>query len=67
MAERNEKAPKTSRFDGVKAEFNKIAWPAKDKLVKQTAAVVAVSVVVGLIISILDSLIQYGVNFLVSL
>ena len=62
-----EKAPKTSWFEGVKTEFGKIAWPAKDALAKQTAAVIAVSVVVGLIITILDTFIQYGIDFLVSL
>lgn len=64
---KNEKAPKTSFFDGLKVEFKKINWPTKDTLVKQTAAVVAVSVAVGLIISLMDSIIQYGINFLVNL
>ncbi len=62
-----EKAPKTSWFDGLKAEFSKIIWPAKESLVKQTTAVIAVSVVVGLIITLLDTFIQYGVDFLVNL
>ncbi len=64
---KEEKAPKTSWFEGVKTEFGKIAWPEKDALAKQTAAVIAVSVVVGLIITILDTFIQYGIDFLVSL
>ncbi|GFI25154.1 protein translocase subunit SecE [Lachnospiraceae bacterium] len=62
-----EKAPKTSWFEGLKAEFGKIAWPAKEPLAKQTAAVIAASVVVGLIITILDTFIQYGIDFLVNL
>ncbi|MFV0464544.1 MAG: preprotein translocase subunit SecE [Lachnospiraceae bacterium] len=62
-----EKAPKTSWFDGLKAEFHKIKWTAKETLAKQTAAVVAVSVALGLLISILDRVIQYGVDFLVNL
>lgn len=62
-----EKAPKTSWFEGLKAEFKKIVWPDKESLVKQTAAVIAVSVVAGLIISIMDMFIQYGVDFLVKL
>ena len=62
-----EKAPKTSWVDGLKAEFRKIIWPSKDDLVRQTVAVVAVSVVVGLMIAIMDTLIQYGVDFLVNL
>ena len=38
------KEKKTPFFKGLKAEFNKIIWPDKDALVKQTTAVVAVSV-----------------------
>ena len=62
-----DKAPKTSWFEGLKAEFGKIIWPAKEPLAKQTAAVIAVSVVVGLIITILDTFIQYGIDFPVNL
>ena len=63
--EKVEKAPKQSWFTGLKAEFKKIIWPEQKSLVRQTVAVVAVSVIVGLIITLMDTLIQYGVNFLV--
>lgn len=59
-----EKAPKIKFFDGVKAEFKKIIWPNKDTLVKQSVAVVAVSIVLGAIIALIDMIVQYGVNFL---
>ncbi|TJX34601.1 preprotein translocase subunit SecE, partial [Soehngenia saccharolytica] len=49
------------------AEFNKIIWPDKQSLARQTGAVVATSVVLGLVIALLDFLIQYGVDFLVGL
>ena len=62
-----EKAPKMSWFTGLKAEFQKIIWPEKKSLARQTTAVIAVSVVLGFVIAILDTLIQYGVDFLVSL
>ncbi len=62
-----EKAPKTSWFTGLKAEFQKIIWPEKKSLARQTTAVIAVSVVLGFVIALLDTLIQYGVDFLVSL
>ncbi len=58
---------KESRFAGLKAEFQKIIWPDKESLTKQTTAVVATSVVLGLIIALLDYIIQYGVDFLVNL
>lgn len=67
QTENTEKTRKTSWFTGLKAEFNKIIWPDQKSLVRQTVAVVAVSVVTGLIIALLDWLIQHGVNFLIGL
>ena len=62
-----EKTPKTSWFTGLKQEFAKISWTDRKSVVKQTIAVVSVSVVVGLIIALLDWMIQYGVDFLLGL
>ena len=62
---KTEKTPKKSWTDGLKAEFNKIVWPDKKSLRKQTAAVVVLSVVLGVIITIVDFLVQYGVDFIV--
>lgn len=60
-------ASKENWFTGVKAEFNKIIWPTKESLARQTTAVVVVSVIVGLIIAVLDYGIQELVNILVNL
>lgn len=57
--------PKNKSSKGT--EFKKIAWPDKDSLVKQSVAVVCISVVVGVIIAILDFLFQYGIDFLTTL
>lgn len=54
-------------FDGVKAEFKKISWPDKDSLMKQSVAVVVISLVVGAIIAVLDFGLQYGVDFITTL
>ena len=62
-----ENTPKTSWFTGLKTEFAKIFWPDRKSVVRQTIAVVAVSVVVGLIIALIDWAIQYGVDFLINL
>lgn len=64
MGDSSKNEKKTSFFEGVKAEFKKITWPDKTSLTKQTIAVVAVSLVLGIIITILDFIVQYGVNFL---
>jgi len=62
---KTEKAPKKSWFDGLKAEFKKIIWPNKKDLGKQTAAVVVVSFILGVIITIIDFVVQNGIDFLV--
>lgn len=54
-------------FSGVKSEFKKIIWPDRQSTLKQSVAVVAISVVVGVIIAILDYVIKYGVNILTSI
>ena len=51
-------------FKGVKTEFKKISWPDATTLFKQSVVVIAVSVVLGLIIALMDTIIQYGVSFL---
>ena len=56
-----------SFWKGVKAEYKKIVWPGREDLMKQSVAVLAVSVVMGAIIAVLDMGVQYGVNFLTSI
>ena len=56
---------KTPFFKGMKAEFKKIIWPDKTTLAKQTAAVVSVSVILGVIITVIDILVKYGIDLLV--
>ena len=52
---------------GVKAEFKKIVWPDQKSLTKQTIAVVSVSVVLALIIKILDMVMTFGIDRLLTL
>ena len=67
MGDSAEKQARPNFWKGVKAEFKKITWPDRKSTLKQSVAVAAISIVVGVIIAILDYLIQYGVNFLTSL
>ena len=60
-----EKKQKKSWFKGLKAEFAKIIWPDQKTLTKETAAVVISSVVSGVIISIVDLVVRFGIEFLV--
>ena len=61
-ANTNEKAPKKSFFKGIKSEFKKIIWPDKDYLAKQSLADVAISVILGIVISVIDLGIKFGVD-----
>ena len=60
-----EKKQKKSWFKGLKAECAKIIWPDQKTLTKETAAVVISSVVLGVIISIVDLVVRFGIEFLV--
>ena len=59
------KTPKEGFFKGVQREFKKVIWPDKNTLAKQTAAVVFVSVVVGVFITLVDIVAKYGIDLLV--
>ena len=58
-----DKAPKKSFIKGLKTEYSKIIWPDKETVTKQTGAVIAVSVALGLIIAALDTAIVFGLHF----
>lgn len=61
------KKEKGQWVEGLKSEFGKIIWLNKVDLGKQTLAVVIVSVILGIIIALLDSGVQHGMDFLVKL
>lgn len=62
-----QKTQKKSWFKGLNKEFKKIIWPDKLELTRQTVAVVSVSVVLGVLIALIDFMIQHGVDILVNL
>ena len=63
--ENTKKAPKKSYWKGLKAEYKKIIWPDKETVAKQTGAVVAVAIALGLIIAALDTIIVTGLHFVI--
>mgnify|MGYP003341884466 CR=1 FL=1 len=64
MAGSTKNENKVSFFDGVKAEWSKITWPGKEQLTKQSIAVVITTIVIGVLITVLDFGLQYGVSLL---
>lgn len=67
MGDSAEKQKRPGFFAGVKSEFKKIAWPDRQETLKQSVAVVAISVVVGVVIAIIDYVVKNGVDFLISI
>lgn len=65
MGEKTAKTQKKSWFKGLQAEFKKVVWPDRNTLVKQTTAVVSVSILLGALISIVDAILKYGIDLLV--
>ena len=67
MAEKQQVSKTKTWWEGVKAEFRKIIWPTQQDLAKKTTVGVVCSVILGVIIAILDFLIQHGIDFLIGL
>lgn len=64
---KTEKSAKTEKkkggfFKSLKAEFQRIVWPDKDRIVKETTAVVIVTVILGAVIALLDYVIKLGLD-----
>lgn len=64
-SEKKAKGSKKSWFKGLKAEFSKIIWPDKETLVKESSAVVVISIVLGLLIALVDLVIKAGINVII--
>ena len=63
MAENNKANSESKAFvDCQKDEFRKIFWPTQEVIAKQTAAVIAVSLVLGAIIAALDWAFRLGLT-----
>ena len=63
----NTKTQKKSWFKGLKAEYKKIVWPDRKTVIRQTVAVVLTSIVLGVVIKLLDIILSYGIDMLISL
>ena len=53
--------------NGVRSEFNKIIWPTREDIQKETTAVVVVGIILGVLISLIDFIVQHGVDVLVNI
>ena len=58
------KVAKKSWFRGLRTEFKRITWPDRPTVAKRTLVVIIISVILGAIITIVDTFIQYGLDFI---
>jgi len=54
-----------SFFGEVKSELTKVSWPGKDQVVRLTAVVIIISLIVGIFVGLLDFSFTKIVEFLV--
>ena len=68
MAENNNAVTEKSKgwFKGLKSEFKKIVWESREDVTRQTIAVVLISLVLGVIITLIDTALQLGIDKLIS-
>ena len=68
MAEQNNNVAQKGKgwFKGLKSEFKKIVWESREDVTRQTIAVVLISLVLGLIITLIDTALQLGIDKLIS-
>ena len=51
-------------FKGIKSEFNKIMFPTKEVLIRNSFVVLVFSFIIGAMIFLLDNIIGFGFGFL---
>ena len=59
-----EQKKKVSHWKTLKAEFKKIIWPETNKALKQSAAVICVSVCLGVMIALIDTVVKFCLGFI---
>ena len=66
MSDKKETSPalKRSWFQELKGEFNKITWPGRTQLIKETTVVLLSAIVLGLIIVVVDWLLNLGLQYI---
>jgi preprotein translocase subunit SecE len=65
MAEANKKKSFELWRKGLKAEFSKIIWPTKASIIRQSVVVVIITAILGVLIGMIDQLIQFGLDKLI--
>ena len=62
---KKERAPKKNILKNLNAEFHKIVWPDQKELVKNTTAVLAIGIGLGIVIALLDFVLKSGLGLII--
>ena len=54
-------------WKGLKAEFRKVVWPDRESVVKETAAVIVITIILSLIIAVLDLGVKNLIDLILSI
>lgn len=54
----------SEKIETLKAEFKKVIWPDQKTVVRETTAVVVSGVCLGVLLAILDTVIKFGLGFI---
>lgn len=52
-------------FKGLKTEYNKIIFPTRQDIIKETTATIVVSLLDGALIAVLDLIMKTGLGFII--
>ena len=52
-------------FKGLKTEYNKIIFPTRQDIIKETTATIVFSLLVGALIAVLDLIMKTGLGFII--
>ena len=63
----NETTKKINWLDAIKAQFNRIIWPTKEEAARRSAVVLAVSILLGVVIAVLDRVLLLLTDVIISL
>lgn len=67
MSDTAKESKLSSWWRGIKAQFNRIIWPAKEQIAKETGVVLGVSIALGVIIAILDRVLLMLIDMIISI
>ena len=54
-------------LDAIKAQFKRIIWPTKEEAARRSAVVLAVSILLGVVIAVLDRVLLLLTDVIISL